>query len=216
MVGCRGALRGFVNLRRNGLQLCDGRLGGGFRGREGVLGGGELREQIRRLIDLRLSNGDPLPMLGAGALEGEVELGSEEEKKQAEEQRGEQEESFKDLIACLRNAVQDEVKEVRLSRRLTSSPACLVLEEGDVTPQIQAMLRQAGQEVPVVKPILELNAGHPLLPRLKQIFEADGTDARLPEYAALLYGQALLAEGGELPDPAAFSRRLADLMLKAL
>jgi molecular chaperone HtpG len=87
---------------------------------------------------------------------GEVELGSDEEKKQADEEHEAQEASFKNLIACLRAGVQEDVKEVRLSKRLTSSPACLVLEEGDITPQIAAMLKQAGQEVPDVKPILEL------------------------------------------------------------
>jgi len=148
--------------------------------------------------------------------QGEIELGSEEERKRAEEEQRNSEEAFKGLIACLRTAVQDEVKEVRLSRRLTASPACLVLEEGDVTPQIRAMLRQAGQSVPETKPILELNPGHPLVERLQAIFEADGTDSRLPEAAQLLYGQALLAEGGQLADPAAFSRRLSDMMTRAL
>jgi len=74
---------------------------------------------------------------------GELELGSEEEKKQAEEERKQEEETYKDLIACLRNGIQDEVKEVRLSSRLKQSPSCLVIEEGDLSPQIEAMLRQA-------------------------------------------------------------------------
>ncbi len=147
---------------------------------------------------------------------GEVEFGSEGEQKESEETREKQQADFKDLIACLRAAVQDEVKEVRLSGRLTSSPACLVLEEGDVTPQIEQMLRQAGQDVPKVKRILELNPSHPLLTRLKEIFEKDGTDSRLREYAELLYAQALLAEGGHPDDPAAFSRKLTELMEKAL
>jgi len=147
---------------------------------------------------------------------GEVELGSEEDKKKADEERQQDEETFKSLIACLRNAVQEDVKEVRLSSRLTSSPACLVLEEGDVTPQMEAMLRQAGQKVPRTKRILELNPSHPLLVQLNAMFEKNGTDPRLSQYAELLYGQALLAEGGQLHDPAAFSKKLADLMLKAL
>ena len=147
---------------------------------------------------------------------GEVALGSEDEQKQTGEERQQQELSFKNLIACLRAAIQDEVKEVRLSRRLTSSPACLVLAEGDVTPQIVQMLRQAGQEVPKVKPILELNPDHALLQKLQAIFEQNGTDPRLAEYARLLLGQAVLAEGGQLEDPADFSRRVAELMLEAL
>ena len=78
------------------------------------------------------------------------------------------------------------------------------------------MLRQAGQEVPKVKPILELNPDHALLQKLQAIFEQNGTDLRLAEYARLLLGQAVLAEGGQLEDPADFSRRVAELMLEAL
>jgi molecular chaperone HtpG len=147
---------------------------------------------------------------------GEVELGSEEEKKAAEEARQQEQNTYNDLIACLRNAVQDDVKEVRLSSRLTSSPACLVFEEGDVTPQMEAMLRQGGQKIPKTKRIMELNPSHPMLAKLNTLFEENGTDPRLSRYAELLYGQALLAEGGQLEDPAAFSKKLADLMVEAL
>jgi len=85
-----------------------------------------------------------------------------------------------------------------------------------MSPQLEAMLRQAGQEVPTARPVMELNAGHPLLVRLQEIFEADAKDARIASYAELLFGQALLAEGGQLEDPAGFSRKLADLMVEAL
>ena len=112
--------------------------------------------------------------------------------------------------------MQDDVKEVRLSKRLTTSPACLVLEEGDMTPQMAAMLRQAGQDVPKVKPVLELNPKHPLIERLNELHGENPTDPRVKTFAELLYGQALLAEGGELEDPAGFSRKLADLMVAAL
>ena len=85
-----------------------------------------------------------------------------------------------------------------------------------MTPPIAQMLKQAGQPVPDVKPILELNPNHPLLEKLQTIFDQNGTDPRLPEYAKLLLGQAVLAEGGELADPADFSRRLTELMVDAL
>ena len=134
----------------------------------------------------------------------------------ADEKREEQEAAYRDLVTCLRAAVQEKVREVRLSQRLTSSAACLVVEEGDLSPRMGEMLRRAGQEVPEVKPILEVNPRHPLLVKLQEIFAADGTDARLREYAELLYAQALLAEGGRLEDPAAFSRRLAEVMERAL
>lgn len=147
---------------------------------------------------------------------GELELGSDDEKKKAEEERKQEDETFKDLIACLRNGIQDEVKEVRLSSRLTHSPSCLVIEDGDLSPQIEAMLRQAGQEVPETKPVLELNAHHAIMQRLQAIFEENGTDPRLQEYAGLLYAQAVLAEGGQLADPAGFTRKLSELMERSL
>jgi molecular chaperone HtpG len=78
------------------------------------------------------------------------------------------------------------------------------------------MLRQAGQDVPERKPILELNPEHAILKELQRIFERDGTDARLADYAELLFAQAVLAEGGQLADPADFTRRLSLLMEKAL
>ncbi len=148
--------------------------------------------------------------------QGDVELGTGEEKKQDAAQAEEQANDFKPLVDALRAVVQDDVKEVRLSRRLTESPSCLVRDEGDLSPQIAEMLRQAGQAVPAVKPILELNPKHPLLLRLKEVHEKDGTDPRIKRYAELLLGQAVLAGGGQIEDPAGFSRKVADLMVEAL
>jgi molecular chaperone HtpG len=147
---------------------------------------------------------------------GEVELGTEEEKRKAEEERKQDEDAFGKLLTTLRAAVQDEVTEVRLSNRLTSSPACLVREEGELSPQMAEMLRSAGQDVPVSKPTLEINPTHPLLVKLLEICEQDATDPRIAEYAHLLYGQSMLAEGRNLDDPAAFSRRVAELMTSSL
>src|SRR5262249_50058601 len=107
-------------------------------------------------------------------------------------------------------------KDVRLSSRLTESPACLVGEAGDLSPQLLELLRRTGQDVPVVKRLLELNAAHPLILKLQAFHAAHPRDERLGLYAELLYGQALLAEGGSVDDPAAFSKRLADLMLEAV
>jgi molecular chaperone HtpG len=150
------------------------------------------------------------------AAQGALELGSEEERKEAAEQTEAQQSDFKGLLESLRAAIQDDVKEVRLSQRLTESPSCLVLDEGDLSPQIEEMLRQAGQDVPRALPILELNPKHPLLLKLKEMHEQDATNARLATSAELLLGQAILAGGGQLDDPAAFSRKVADLMEAAL
>jgi len=147
---------------------------------------------------------------------GDVSPASEDEQKQAEAERREQEEGLKDLLLTLRAKLQDRVKDVRLSSRLTSSPACLVGEVGDLSPRMVELMRRTGQEVPAVKRILELNAAHPLLPKLQAIVERDRTDPMLEEYAALLYGQAILAEGGQVPDPARFGQRIADLLLRVV
>jgi molecular chaperone HtpG len=150
------------------------------------------------------------------AAKGDVTLASAEEQKEVEEARREQEEGFKDLLLVLRAKLQDQVRDVLLSSRLTSSPACLVGDAGDVSPRMAELLRRVGQEVPAPKRILELNPTHPLLARLRAIVERDRSDPALQEYAELLHGQAILAEGGQLPDPAAFSQRVADLLLRVV
>jgi molecular chaperone HtpG len=149
-------------------------------------------------------------------LKGEIDLDSAADKERDEEKREKDAEEFKQLLDALRAGVQDHVKEVRVSSRLTSSPACLVVDEGDLSPQISELLRRSGQTVPDAKPILEINPVHPLLAKLKAVCDADAQDPRLADYATLLYGQAMLAEGGQLEDPAAFGRRIADLMLETL
>ena len=151
----------------------------------------------------------------ASVAKGAVDLGTEEEKKQEEAAREETSERFKDLLLALRAALQDDVKDVRLSGRLTSSPACLVGETGDLSPHMEALLRRNGQEVPKVKRVLELNPTHPLVTRLQAFHAAHPADERFRRYAELLHGQALLAEGGAPADPAAFSKRLTELLVDA-
>ena len=145
----------------------------------------------------------------------QVDLDTDEEKKQAEAEREETSERFKDLLLGLRAALQDEVKEVRLSARLTTSPACLVGDADDLTPHAGEDVPAMGQEVPKVKRILELNPTHPLVTGLQAFHAAHPADERFARYAELLYGQAMLAEGGDLTDPAAFSQRLAELLVEA-
>jgi molecular chaperone HtpG len=147
---------------------------------------------------------------------GEVKLGSDEERKKAADDLAEKQKSFGDLLGFLRVQLQEEIKEVRLSSRLTSSPVCLVGGEHDPTPRMQRLLEQLGQKAPKVKRILELNPAHALVPRLQSIFAENPSDPRLKLYADLLLGQAHLAESGQLPDPAAFSKVLADLMQRAV
>jgi len=151
----------------------------------------------------------PLKSIGRG----EVKLGSEDDRKKAAEELADKQKEYSDLLACFRVHLQNEIKEVRLSSRLTSSPVCLVSDEHDLTPRMQKMLEQLGQAPPKIKPILELNPGHQLIPKLQALFAENKADPRLGLYAELLLGQAHLADSGQLPDPAAFSRALADVML---
>ncbi len=147
---------------------------------------------------------------------GEVKLGTEEERKKEEGELAEKQKELGDLLTAIRVALNDEVKEARLSSRLTSSPACLVSDANDMSPRVQRMLEQLGQAAPKTKPVLELNPNHPLMPKLQAIFAEDKSDPRLTLYAQLLLGQAHLADSGQLPDPDAFSKALADVMLRAV
>ena len=147
---------------------------------------------------------------------GEVELGSEEEKKEAEEKREELAGEYKDILQCLRSHLQDHVSEVRLSNRLTSSAVCLVGETGDLSPQMEQMLRGIGQDIPTTKRILEVNPDHPILAKLKETFATDPTTPALRSHAQLLYGLATLAEGGTLEDPASFGKLMSEVMVESL
>ncbi|MBI4822462.1 MAG: molecular chaperone HtpG [Deltaproteobacteria bacterium] len=131
-------------------------------------------------------------------------------------ERAERETKLHDLMSCLRVHLQDEVSEVRLSDRLTASLACLVGEAGDLSPRLLKMLEQMGQQAPKTKRALELNPTHPLLDKLDAIFAKDQKDPRLGSYAKLIYAQAVLAEGGQIADPASFGRLLSDVMVKAV
>jgi molecular chaperone HtpG len=147
---------------------------------------------------------------------GQVDLDTEEEKKTAEPERDQQKKDFAALLSWMTTTLAEDVKEVRLSSRLTTSPACIVGDAYDVTPTLEKMYRSMGQDVPRIKRILELNPTHPLVSGLKKAHDENKDDAGLAETAQLLYGMALLAEGGELSDPARFIRLLADRLARTL
>ncbi|AWH96796.1 molecular chaperone HtpG [Dietzia psychralcaliphila] len=117
---------------------------------------------------------------------------------------------FTGLLEWLGEELSDEVKQVRLSQRLTESAACMVGDEFDMTPQLEAMYRASGMEMPVSKRILELNPSHPLVERLRTQYAEDPSAPGLADTARLLSGAAVLAEGGTLTDPAAFAKLLVD------
>ncbi len=142
------------------------------------------------------------------AAKGALDLGKLEDEAEKKEQEKEAGES-KDLIERIKAALGERVKDVRVTLRLTESPACLVADEHDLTGNLQRMLKAAGQKVPLSKPILEINPHHPLVLRLK----GETKDERFNDLAQVLFDQSLLAEGGQLEDPAGFVKRLNQLML---
>ncbi|MFE3191586.1 molecular chaperone HtpG [Nocardia sp. NPDC059240] len=151
---------------------------------------------------------------------GEVDLETEDEKKASEQLREQQDKDFSEVLTWLQQTLDAEVKEVRLTNRLTTSPACIVGDVFDFTPMLERMYRASGQELPHSKRILELNPSHALVTGLRDAFAKVSGDADKPEAltetAELLYGTAVLAEGGELKDPAHFARILADRLTRTL
>jgi molecular chaperone HtpG len=147
---------------------------------------------------------------------GEVDLDTEEEKTAHEAERKEREKDFADLLAWLKETLTEHVKEVRLSTRLTNSPACLITDAFGITPTLARMYRASGQDVPVEKRTLELNPDHPLVTGLQQAHKDRADDPAVAETAELLYGTALLAEGGTPEDPARFAELLADRLARTV
>ncbi len=147
---------------------------------------------------------------------GEVDLETEEEKKASEQLREQQEKDFGDVLKFLQEKLDDSVKDVRLTSRLTTSAACVVGDVFDFTPQLERMYRASGQALPESKRILELNPDHPLVTGLRDAYAQDEKSEDLGATAELLYGTAVLAEGGELKDPAHFAQLLADRLTKTI
>jgi len=137
---------------------------------------------------------------------GDLDLGQLEdadEKKEAEKQTDE----HKDFLAKIKDALGGKAKDVRITHRLTSSPACVVKDQHDMSVNLERMLKSMGQAIPSSKPILEINLQHPIVQHLKC------EDAKFADWGHFLFDQALLAEGGELEDPAGFVKRLNELVL---
>jgi molecular chaperone HtpG len=137
---------------------------------------------------------------------GDLDLGKledEAEKKQKEET----ETDFKELIGKMKTALADKAKDVRVTFRLTDSPACLVADEHELSGNLLRMLKASGQSAPDTKPVLEINPHHPLVQRLKY------EETKFDDWSSILFDQAMLAEGGQLVDPAGFVKKLNDMLL---
>jgi molecular chaperone HtpG len=164
-----------------------------------------LSDRVDEWVGSNLTEFDGKPL--ASVAKGDLDLGklADEDKQEQEKEAGE----YKELVGKIGESLGDRVKQVRVTFRLTSSPACLVADEHGMSGNLERMLKAAGQKVPASKPVLEINPHHPLVQRLK--YEADAT--RFGDWSHILFDQALLAEGGQLDDPATFVKRLNELLL---
>ena len=151
-------------------------------------------------------DGKKLSSVAKGALDLD-ELADAEEKKEQEKV----EEALKPVVERVKTVLAEKVKEVRVTHRLTDSPSCLVVDEYGMSTHLERLLKQAGQKVDSSKPILELNPEHELVKRL----DREQSEDRFADLSALLFEQALLAEGGQLADPAQFVKRMNKLLLQA-
>ena len=138
---------------------------------------------------------------------GSLDLGKLEDEAEKKEQEKEADE-YKELTSKMKEVLGERIKDVRITFRLTESPACLVVDTYDMSGNLERLLKSAGQKVPNTKPILEINPHHPMVQRLKY------EEAKFSDWSNILFDQALLAEGGQLEDPATFVKRLNDLLLQ--
>jgi molecular chaperone HtpG len=143
----------------------------------------------------------------ASVAKGDLDLGKlgDEEKKAQEKEAS----THKDLVERVKKTLGDNVQDVRVTFRLTDSPACLVADENAMSMNLERMLKAAGQSVPSSKPILEINPGHPIVEKLN----AESDEDRFGDWSRILFDQAMLADGGNLEDPSGFVKRLNGLML---
>jgi molecular chaperone HtpG len=146
---------------------------------------------------------------------GDLELGTEEERKEQEAKKEEQGKQHKGLLEFVKEKLADSVKEVRFSGRLTDSACCLVADDYGMNANMERILKAMNQDVPESKRILELNPDHPLIGVLSDLYEQDKDNPRLADYSELLLDQALLTEGSPIKDPLRFTKLVTELMVGA-
>lgn len=150
------------------------------------------------------------------AARGALDLDEVQQEDKEEEKPEAKEDRFRGLFAVLSEILSEHVKDVRASARLVDSAACLVIDEADLSPQLEKMMKLMGQQMPKTKRILEINTNHPVAAGLLKHFEKDPSKDANTLFAETLYGMALLAEGGEVDNPAALSKNIGMLLAQAL
>jgi molecular chaperone HtpG len=173
-----------------------------------------LTDPVDELLVQALPNYGGKRLKSAG--KGTVTLGSEEEKKQAEESLKQKEQEAGGLLELIQKHLEQQVKQVRLSTRLVSSPVCLVGTEIDYSPQLERLLQKGKGGGAKQRRIMEINPEHEIFAKMLKRYQNDPEDGALGEYAELLFGYGLLAEGSELDDPVRFNQLVAGLMLRTL
>ena len=138
------------------------------------------------------------------------------DKSESEDAKAKDAAEYGDLLTWLGEALSDDVTEARISHRLTESAACLVGDTFSMSPQLEKLYRASGQDVPKTKRALEINPDHALVKGLNEAFAASADHSELEPTAQLIYGMAVLAEGGDLPDPAGFAKLLAATLTAAI
>ena len=169
-----------------------------------------LTDPIDEWLTTHLTEFDGKPLQSVAR--GELDLdGIESEEHTGKDDKSIPEKEYKNLLEIIQKELHDKIKEVRVTNRLTSSPACLVAGDQDMSRHLQQILKAAGQSIPAAKPVLEINLSHPLV----QLLQASGQEeSRVRNWAHILFDQALLSEGGQLEDPAGFVHRLNDMFLE--
>ncbi|MCY4601342.1 MAG: molecular chaperone HtpG [Acidobacteria bacterium] len=166
-----------------------------------------LHDRIDEWVAAHLTEFEGKPLQSVA--KGDLDLGKLADSESDAEQKDKLEDEFKPVLERIRKALEGRANEVRITYRLTESPACLVGDKDGISANLERMLRAAGQDVPNVPLALEINPTHPIVERLK----AETDETRFADWSRILFDQALLAEGGKLDDPAAFVKRLNALML---
>ena len=146
---------------------------------------------------------------------GDIDIESGDEKKEKESKLKEADKEYQPLLKFIMKKLEEDIKEVKLSNRLTDSACCLVADENAMDPNMERIMKAMNKDVAPSKRILELNPNHPLLPKLKGLYEQDQNSEKLANYIELIYDQALLAEGSQIKNANRFARLVSELMVKA-
>ena len=173
-----------------------------------------LVEPVDELLAQSLTDYESKKLKSLG--KGDIKLGGEEENEKCRQELKQKEEEASSLLNLLQKSLDEHVKQVRLSNRLVSSPACLVGTEMDYSPQLERLLQKGKGGGPKQRRILELNPNHDVFVKMRERFKHNSEGDSLDEYADLLFGCALLAEGSELPDPVKFNHCMVSVMLRTL